>query len=306
MFNITLPVCASAAMLLIFIVCLCVRRWSWWRKQQQQTTQKKSIAVCISGCIRSFPRASYREGLRKLLATFPDAHFFLVLKSKDVPHTKHPPLFMSKTGVDGFMKTMDVIRHNTKSVLLFDGFADEQVNHSIFASQVHMMSMCFKTASEHHDYDYYLRYRPDFVLLEANLPDTLNENTIYTTRKQDAIGSDQVFMFSNKLKTEWWDGYVMPTTNKLSLTKMLSPEYFIYNKLKPSTTVQNGPLFFGGLLRTNENHLMFWDDERKKEHTIIDDWKHMSKHMSNHDDDIHMLINALRNKKYTVRYQRYV
>lgn len=288
--------------ILIVFVCICTRIWLFLHQKH-----KKSIAVCISGCIRSFPRASYRKGLKRLLTVFPNADFFLVLKRNDVPHTKHPPLFLNKAGVDGFMKTMDIIQHNTKSVMLFDGFVDEHVNNRSFhASQVRMMDTCFNTASKHKDYDFYLRYRPDFVLLDAQLPKdpytVIDENTIYTTRKDDAIGSDQVFLFSKKLKKEWWDEYVIPTAEKFILAKkIIYPEFFIFEERNPST-IKNGPLFFGGLLRTNENKLMLWD-ERKNENTVIDDWKPMTVDIKNGDDN-QLLTNALRNRKYVVKYQR--
>ena len=277
--------------------------WSCWRKP----CHKKSVAVCISGCIRSFPRASYREGLKRLLTAFPNAHFFLVLKCNDVSDTKHPPLFLNKAGVDGFINTMDIIRHNTKSIMLFDEFADEEVNNSIFASQLRIMDMCFNTASIHHNYDFYIRYRPDFVLLDTQLPNdsySIDKNTIYTTRKHDAIASDQVFMLSKNLKKEWWDEYVIPTAKEMLPSQKISPEYFIFNEKKDPSTIQNGPLFYGGLLRTNESHLLFWD-EHEKENTVIDDWKPMTLGTKPADNN-QLLINALREQRYAIQYQRYI
>jgi hypothetical protein len=280
------------------------KKWCCWRKP----CHKKSIAVCISGCIRSFPRASYREGLKRLLSAFPKAHFFLLLKCNDVKDTKHPPLFLNKAGVDGFINTMDIIRHNTKSITLFDEFADEEVNNSRFASQLRMMDICFNTASKHRNYDFYIRYRPDFVLLDTQLPndpDSIDKNTIYTTRKLDAIASDQVFMFSKKLKKEWWDKCVIPTAKAMLPSQKISPEYFIFDEKKDqSSTIQNGPLFYGGLLRTNENHLMFWD-EHEKEYSVIDDWKPMTLD-TKPEDTIQLLTNALREQGFDVHYQRYI
>lgn len=281
----------------------CVR-WCW-RKPRHE----KSIAVCISGCIRSFPRASYREGLKRLLTAYPNAHFYLVLKRNDVSNTKYPPLFLNKAGVNGFINTMDIIRRNTKSVMLFDEFADEEVNNSYFASQLRMMDMCFNAASKHHNYDFYIRYRPDFVLLDTQLPKdpySIDKHTIYTTRKHDAIASDQVFMISKELKKEWWDEYVIPTAKEMLPSKKITPEYIIFdNKKDSSTSIQNGPLFYGGLLRTNETHLLFWD-EHEKEHIVIDDWKPMTLDTEPDDYNHQLLTNALREQRYDVQYQRYI
>ena len=108
-------------------------------------------------------------------------------------------------------------------------------------------------ATQYDNYDFFIRYRPDFILLNSNLNfENLNENIIYTTRKYDAPASDQVFMFSNKLRKIWW--------NNLSLiTEKRNPEYEIFNKLPEKVAVQNGPCFYGGLLRNQENKLIFWD-----------------------------------------------
>lgn len=288
--------------ILFFVFCILYKLC----KSSLHKKNNLSIAVCISGCIRSFPRASYREGLKRLLTAFPKAHFFLVLKRNDVSYTKHQPLFLSKAGVDGFMKTMDIIRHNTKNIIIFDKFENKKIDKSIFASQIRMIDMCLNTAAKYYNYDFYVRYRPDFVLIDTLLPKDLysiDENTIYTARKFDAIGNDQVFMFSKKLKKEWWDKYVMPTTQKmLSSNEKTSPEYFIFDKKSGTHTVKNGPFFYGGLLRTNENHIVTWDEKLCTEHTIIDDWKQMTLNIKPYNKD-QLLLNVLIEQRYPVQYQ---
>ncbi len=81
----------------------------------------------------------------------------------------------------------------------------------------------------------------------------MDENIIYTTRKCDAKASDQVFMFSNKLRKIWWNNL------NFFLTEKSCPEYEIFNNLPEKVTIQNGPCFYGGLLRNQENNLKFWD-----------------------------------------------
>lgn len=85
----------------------------------------------------------------------------------------------------------------------------------------------------------------------------MNENIIYTTRKSDAKASDQVFMFSNKLRKKWWNNL------NFFLTKKSCPEYVIFNNLPEKVTLQNGPCFYGGLLRNQANDLKFWDKSSK-------------------------------------------
>lgn len=221
----------------------------------------KSVAICISGCVRSFPRESVRDGLKVLLNDFPNADFFLCLKTRD--KEKKGSLMNTNAGFEGFMKTIETINRNRiVKLVLFDRCEDPKVDRSNFGSQIRTIDYCFQMASQHKEYDYYLRYRPDFVLLRTRLPSEINDNAIYTTRKKDATGSDQVFLISKKMKEEWWDKKI-----KNHSMSRFTPEYVIF---KCVDNVKNGPQFYGGLLRNDKNNLLFWDNETRLH--IKDDW----------------------------------
>lgn len=223
----------------------------------------KSVAICISGCVRSFPRESVRDGLKVLLNDFPNADFFLCLKTRD--KEKNGSLMNTNAGYQGFMKSIGTIKDRIVKIILFDKCEDPKVDMSVFGSQIRTIDYCFQMASQHKDYDYYLRYRPDFVLLKTRLPLEINDNAIYTTKKKDAPGSDQVFLMSKRMKDNWWDKKI-----KNHSMSRFTPEYVIF---KCVDNVKNGPQFYGGLLRNDKNSLIFWDAETRL--NIKDDWKAM-------------------------------
>jgi hypothetical protein len=79
-------------------------------------------------------------------------------------------------------------------------------------------------------YDMFFRIRPDSCILINELKiDTLFENYIYTSIKDDAIGSDQVFLFNQNILKFWWS-YIrlLCDTNKM----VNLPDYTIFNKHK--------------------------------------------------------------------------
>tara|TARA_Y100001935_G_C17247570_1_gene479189 strand:+ start:177 stop:953 length:777 start_codon:yes stop_codon:yes gene_type:complete len=204
-------------------------------------------ALCISGAVRSFPRSIFVESIQPLLNEIPNTDIFIVLKMTD----KFNNLLNSSEGINSIIKNFLYLK--PKKILFIDSFLDKNIDTSPYSSQLLLINKSIDLATQYDNYDFFIRYRPDFILLNSNLNfENLNENIIYTTRKYDAPASDQVFMFSNKLRKIWW--------NNLSLiTEKRNPEYEIFNKLPEKVAVQNGPCFYGGLLRNQENKLIFWD-----------------------------------------------
>jgi len=175
----------------------------------------------------------------------PPFDVFVVLKLEC-----HSGTFLnSNEGLDHFMQT---IRELTpRFVLIFDHYKDAQVNGS-YLSQLTSIDQSFRLAEARGSYDYFVRYRPDFIMLDTGVNGReFLTDTIYTTKKYDAPASDQVFLISKALKTTWWD--------KLDFQhwdKRFSLEYIIFES---AHNIQNGPLFQGGLLRNNSLLVSSWN-----------------------------------------------
>ena len=211
-----------------------------------------SLAVCISGAVRSFPREAFRASFDQFRKEMPPLDVFVVIKMTCFMGT----LLNSDDGVDNFMLTMRRLR--PKAVILFDRHADPRVDESSYASQMIAIDESFRLAESHGEYEYFMRYRPDFIMMDTRLKwSSVRDDTIYTTRKLDAPGSDQAFLISRQLKAAWWG-----KSFALDDTKVSQPEYVIFNTSHP---VQNGPAFHGGLLRSGETkHVLTWDQEAQQ------------------------------------------
>lgn len=165
---------------------------------------------------------------------------------------KFKNLLNSSEGINSIIKNFQCLK--PKKIIFIESFLDENIDSSSYSSQLLLINKSIELASEYGNYDFFIRYRPDFILSNLNLNfENLNENIIYTTRKRDALASDQVIMFSNKLRKIWW--------NKLNFlcSEKRHPEYEIFNKLPEKVSLQNGPCFYGGLLRNQDVKLAFWD-----------------------------------------------
>ena len=209
---------------------------------------RPALAVCVSGGVRSFPREAFRTSFQAFRRKMPPMDVFVVLKmSCDDMGT----LLNSEEGVEQFMKSMRALR--PKAVLLFDRWADARIDAAAAASQLCAIDESFRLADAYGSYAYYLRYRPDFIMLEPGLTWALvREDTIYTSRKLDAPASDQAFLISQHLRHHWWGQRF-----RCDDTMCVCPEYTIFNTAFP---VQNGPCFQGGLLRPAEaEHILMWE-----------------------------------------------
>ena len=55
---------------------------------------------------------------------------------------------------------------------------------SPYASQLLSIDLSISVAFSYKSYDWFIRYRPDFILQDLNINfDNLDENTIYSTKK---------------------------------------------------------------------------------------------------------------------------
>lgn len=212
------------------------------------------LAICISGSIRSFPREIFRKSFENFRNNMPEFDVFIVLRTEDNKNT----LMNNEKSIDEFIKTISIIK--PKKIFLFDSYSYKRINnprYSRYSIQMLMIKKCFDIAMEYDNYDYFIRYRSDFIMFDPRFNiNLIDENTIYSTRKFDAPASDQVFMISKKLKNIWFD--------KLEyILKFPSPEYYIFNNLEKNIKLSNGTLFYGGLIRNTGNEISFWDEQIK-------------------------------------------
>lgn len=209
-------------------------------------------ALCISGSIRSFPRSIFIDSIKIILNEIPNIDIFIVLKITDTIKN----LLNSPEGINSLIQHFKYLK--PKKLIFVESFLEKNINLSSYSSQLLLINKSIEIACKYDNYNYFIRFRPDFILLNLNLDiKNLNDDTIYTTRKSDAKASDQVFMFSSKLRKIWWNNI------NFFLTKKKSPEYVIFKNLSKHITLKNGPCFYGGLLRNEATHLCFWDKNSK-------------------------------------------
>lgn len=212
---------------------------------------RQKYALCISGSIRSLPRSLFLESVLKLIKILPSCDVFFVLKTEDKKNSK--TLMNNSLAIDSLIHTFKVL--NVKFVYIFDRFEDNSIDESRYNSQLLCINKSFNLASSHSNYDWYIRYRPDFILHDPHIDiSRINENYIYTTRKYDAVASDQVILFSDKMKKKWWNKLPLIIQKK----KAPSPEYEIFNHINRNI-LKNGPCFYGGLLRNDSSTIKWWD-----------------------------------------------
>lgn len=257
------------------------------------------IAVCISGSIRTFPTNIFRQGFMVLKNKIPDFDTYLILKLEDYGSKT---LMNSNEAIDEFIKTIKLIK--PMKIIIFKKFTNKIINTNRYLSQMSSINLSFVIANNK-KYDYFLRYRPDFVLIKLNLDlDKLNKKYIYTTRKHDAKGSDQVFLISKILINEWWKKQIF-TTIPNKYRKDITPEYVIFNNKSDEIKILNGPCFFGGLSRDN-TRISFFDPENQIENPYknnielkrSNDFKIEKKYLIKLDDELNII-----SKKLNINYK---
>ncbi len=168
------------------------------------------IALLISGHCRTFVYEEQRiffEKLIKYLQSFGQCDTYVMLKS------------------DHMMQTDKGITQLEKMIKMLNpvySIAFKQWNQydNCYYSQMRMIRHLIDKA---HNYDYYIRIRPDCVI--PNLQQIQFKNTLQTSRKFDSRGNDQFFIMSQKIVKEWF--------LKLPIIPMkVSPEYYIFKNIQ--------------------------------------------------------------------------
>ena len=217
---------------------------------------KLRIALCISGSIRSMPRCPFFKSIKLLIKSQVIVDVFFVLRTTDRENNKS--LMNNEDAIDSVINTLNYLK--VKKVIFFDNYEDVQVDTSTYSSQFFLIDKSINLADSYGNYDWFIRYRPDFILQDLNIDfNNLNINTIYTTKKNDNYLSDQVFMFSNSMKKIWWDKLRFKISSNIRNNKTIE-ENTIFESIPRYANIKNGDCFYGGLLRNKSKDLAYWDN----------------------------------------------
>ena len=201
--------------------------------------KRKYIALLISGEIRTFVFKEQIDFFKRLIdylyLHFENVHVYLLLKipisDKAVYIYRKSNLFIcSKQGLENFNELLSILKP-IYNFYFYDFNLDTNSNYS----QMKMIDILIIKATNNEKknkmkYDMFFRIRPDSCVLINELKiDTLIENYIYTSIKNDSIGSDQIFIFNQNVLKLWWP-YIQLLCNTNRMVNL--PDYTIYNKHK--------------------------------------------------------------------------
>lgn len=167
--------------------------------------------------------------------------------------------FCSSKGLENFNTILEILKPRFLKVInIFEK------DNSCFFSQMKMIDILIEEAikcekRENKSYDFFIRTRPDAILLSPIDYTRLKEEFIFTSFKKDTIGSDMFFIFGHKMLHEWWIKYVRRSFDKVvsynlkNKSKVL-PDFYIFNNNKKNV-IQSYDL---GLIR-DFNAVQFWD-----------------------------------------------
>ena len=192
--------------------------------------------------------------------------------------------FASKKGIDNFKKILDILNPS-----FIHGFNIFEKDNSCYYSQIKMIDILIEKAMKSETeskikYDFFIRIRPELILLDDINLQTLNKNLIYTGFKKDTIGSDMIFIFGQNMLYNWWLKYIRTSFNNVLLhhertkTRIL-PDFFIFNNVK-NNVIQKYEL---ALVRDFEA-LQGWNkDLLGKKINLYNFWGEKSEYLKLHD-----------------------
>jgi hypothetical protein len=201
--------------------------------------KRKYIALLISGEIRTFIFKEQIDFFKRLIdylyLHFEYVHVYLLLKipesDKDIYNHRRSNLFIcSKQGLENLNELLSILRPINSYY-----FYDFNTDTNLYYSQMKMIDIIIQKATNYQrlnnmKYDMFFRIRPDTCILINELKiDTLFENYIYTSIKDDAIGNDQIFLFNQNVLKKWWL-HIRSLCDTNRMTGM--PDYIIFNKHK--------------------------------------------------------------------------
>jgi len=169
-------------------------------------------------------------------------HFYIILKlDENISNYKAPYerfinnntklYFNTLKGLNNFNTILNLL--NPIKVICFNKF---KLTNIILYSQIQCINILINDALEYSKknnftYDYFIRSRPDLILLDNPNFNNLNNNIVYTGIKCDSKGSDMFFIFNNKLINTWWNTLITNINKEYYLKKYVCPEYYIFNDI---------------------------------------------------------------------------
>lgn len=194
------------------------------------------IAILISGHCRTFVYQEQRiffERFIKYLSQYGQCDTYLMLKIDQLMQTEQGLINLEK-----MIKTI-------KPVYSIAFKRWNQNDDNCYYSQ---MKMIRHLINKTHDYDYYIRIRPDSIIPnidEIKIPTPSPYLSLYfsspyfsrsylcSSRKFDARANDQFFIMCKKTVNDWFLNLPIVPIN-------ISPEYFIFNKMNVPQLIKSG------------------------------------------------------------------
>ena len=228
------------------------------------------IALLICGNPRSFVFKNQINTFKELIKKLPENTDVFILFKLDEHNKDFFNYIKSEEGLNNLKKQID----NLKPVYLkfFDKF--RRFNDKCYYSQIKTIDILLSEAEKYSKkndfrYDYFLRYRPDFVFYRFDINfSKLNKLKIYTSEKFDSIASDQVIIISHFMYYNWWLRFVKLTLKKEGCFDRL-PEFLLYQPLRKPRKVLQLNKIIGGLCRRYKvinnwgnkvNFCYYWND----------------------------------------------
>lgn len=203
-------------------------------------------AFLISGAPRTFvidEMITYYENLISFyLQQNIRLHFYVILKLDEnicdfrAPYERFinnetKLYFNSSKGLNNFNTILNLL--NPIKVICFNKF---QLSNIILYSQMKSIDILIRHALEYEKqnnfkYDFFIRSRPDLILLEYPNFKNLKYNIIYSSRKCDAKASDMFFIFNRLMIKNWWNYIIREIYKEYYLKNYQCPEYFIFETI---------------------------------------------------------------------------
>ena len=203
-------------------------------------------AFLISGAPRTFVIDEmityYKNLIDYYLQKNITLHFYIILKlDENICDFKAPYerfinndtklYFNSLKGLNNFNIILNLLK--PIKVICFNEF---KLTNIILYSQIKSIDILIKYTLEYENknnfkYDFYIRSRPDLILLEYPNFKQLENNIIYSSRKCDSKASDMFFIFSRIMINNWWNNIVGEIYKEYYLKNYTCPEYFIFNNI---------------------------------------------------------------------------
>ena len=169
-------------------------------------------------------------------------HFYIILKlDENISDFKAPYerfinkdtklYFNSIKGLNNFNTILNLL--NPIKVICFNKF---ELSNIILYSQIKSIDILIKCALNYENknnfkYNFFIKSRPDLILLEYPNFLKLGNDIIYSSRKCDSKASDMFFIFSRIMINNWWNNIVDEIYKEYYLKNYICPEYFIFNNI---------------------------------------------------------------------------